>query len=67
MLLIGNNSLDLSPASVMAIVEKHLNDSMDYGLRRTQEIKVQSVKASEGSYVFGLTVTDKPPEQKAGA
>lgn len=61
MLLIGNNKLDLSPASVMAIVEKHLNDSMDYGLRRTQEIKVKDVKASDGSYVFGLTVEEKQP------
>jgi hypothetical protein len=66
-ILIGNNKLDLNGATLCAIVEKHLNDSLGYSLRATQEIKVSGVKTNntEGIYSFNVTVEEKKPVEKA--
>lgn len=67
MILIGNNKLDLNGATLCAIVEKHLNDSLGYSLRSAQEIKVSNVKANstDGVYSFNVTVEEKKPSEKA--
>lgn len=67
MLFIGNNTMVLNAATVCGILEKHLNDSLSYGLRSTQEMKVSNVEPnqSEGTYSFSVTIEEKTDAKKA--
>lgn len=61
MLLIGNNSMTLNAATMCAIVEKHLNDSLGYSFTKEKQIKVSTVKvnSTDGTYTFDVTVEEK--------
>lgn len=61
MLLIGNNELALNEASLCAIVQKHLNDSISYGYKETKEVQVSAVKHSDHTFTFTVTMVEKKP------
>ena len=67
MIFIGDNTMVLNAATVCGILEKHLNDSLNYGLRSTHEVKVSNVEPNEtkGTYSFSVTVEEKTDAKKA--